>query len=89
MTPEDLNQKIAQGKTEPLYFLYGPETFYHVEAIRALTKKWINEDNRDFNLETFDARTSIEGESGSMHLDGWVHLVCPALDLSTATNLNG
>ena len=58
MTPEDLNQKIAQGKTEPFYFLFGPETFYHIEAIRALTKKWINEDNRDFNLETFDARTS-------------------------------
>lgn len=58
MTPEDLDQKISQGKTEPFYFLYGPETFYHVEAIRALTKLLINEDNRDFNLETFDARTS-------------------------------
>jgi DNA polymerase-3 subunit delta len=58
VTPEDLNQKIAQGKTEPFYFLYGAETFYHIEAIRTLTKKWINEDNRDFNMETFDARTS-------------------------------
>ncbi len=58
MTPEDLDQKISQGKTEPFYFLYGPETFYHVEAIRSLTKLWIDEDNRDFNLETFDARTS-------------------------------
>ena len=58
MTPEELDQKISQGKTEPFYFLYGLETFYHVEAIRSLTKKWINEDNRDFNLETYDARTS-------------------------------
>ena len=58
MTPEELNQKNLQGKIEPFYFLYGPETFYHVEAIRSLTKKLINEDNRDFNLETFDARTS-------------------------------
>lgn len=58
MTPEDLYKKITQGITEPFYFLFGPETFYHVEAIRSLTKKWINEDNRDFNLETFDARTS-------------------------------
>jgi len=58
VTPEDLDQKISQGKTEPFYFLYGPETFYHVEAIRALTKLLINEDNREFNLETFDARTS-------------------------------
>ena len=58
MTPEDLNRKVSQGKIEPLYFLYGPETFYHVEAINLLKKNWINEDNRDFNLETFDAKTS-------------------------------
>ncbi|MEK9628110.1 MAG: DNA polymerase III subunit delta [Nitrospinota bacterium] len=58
MTPEDLDQKISSGKTEPFYFLYGPETFYHVEAIRSLTNLWIDDDNREFNLETFDARTS-------------------------------
>ncbi|MZG54178.1 MAG: DNA polymerase III subunit delta [Nitrospinae bacterium] len=58
MTPEDLDRKISQGKTEPFYFLYGPETFYHVEAIQSLSKKWINEDNRDFNLEAFEAKTS-------------------------------
>ena len=59
MTPEEFHQKISQGKTEPFYFIYGMETFYHVEAIQRLTKKWINEENRDFNLETFDARTSM------------------------------
>ena len=58
MTPEDLERKISQGKTEPFYFLYGPETFYHLEAIQLLSKKWINEENRDFNLENFDAKTS-------------------------------
>ena len=58
MSPEDLDQKLSQGKTESVYFLYGPETFYHIEAIRSLTKIWINEDNRDFNLETFDAQSS-------------------------------
>ena len=58
MTPEEFHQKFSQGKTEPFYFFHGPETFYHVEAICLLTKKWINEDNRAFNLETFDARTS-------------------------------
>ena len=58
MTPKEFHQKISQGKAEPFYFFYGLETFYHVEAIRSLTKKWINADNRDFNLETFDARTS-------------------------------
>ncbi len=58
MTPEELTRKISKGETESFYFLYGPETIYHLEAIRALTNKWINQDNRDFNLETFDARTS-------------------------------
>ena len=42
MTPEEFHQKISQGKTEPFYFFYGLETFYHIEAIRSLTKKWIN-----------------------------------------------
>ena len=58
MTPEDLEKEISKGKTEPFYFLYGPETFYHLEAIQLLSKKWINEENRDFNLENFDAKTS-------------------------------
>ena len=58
MTPAEFYQKLRQEKTEPFYFFYGLETFYHIEAIRSLTKKWINADNRDFNLETFDARAS-------------------------------
>ncbi len=58
MTPENLFQKISRGETEPFYFLYGPEIFYHTEAIQALTRHWITDDNRDFNLETFDARES-------------------------------
>ena len=58
MTPDDLILKILQGKTEPFYFLYGPETFYQTEVIRTLIQKYITEDNRDFNLETFDARES-------------------------------
>ena len=58
MTPDNLILKISKGQTEPFYFLYGPETFYQTEVIQALIKKWITEDNRDFNLETFDARES-------------------------------
>ena len=61
MTPDDLTKLLKQidkGQTEPFYFLYGPETFYQTEVIQALIKKWITEDNRDFNLETFDARES-------------------------------
>jgi len=58
VTPDNLILKISQGQTEAFYFLYGPETFYQTEVIQALIKKWITEDNRDFNLETFDARES-------------------------------
>jgi len=58
VTPDNLILKISQGQTEAFYFLYGPETFYQTEVIHALIKKWITEDNRDFNLETFDARES-------------------------------
>jgi len=43
---------------EPFYFLHGPETFYQTEVIQALIQKCITEDNRYFNLETFDARES-------------------------------
>jgi len=61
VTPDNLILKISQGQTEAFYFLYGPETFYQTEVIQALIKKWITEDNRDFNLETFDARESTVG----------------------------
>ncbi len=58
MTPDNLILKISKGQTEPFYFLYGPETFYQTEVIQALRRQWITDDNRDFNLETFDARES-------------------------------
>ena len=58
MTPDNLILKISQGQTEAFYFLYGPETFYQTEVIQALIQKCITEDNRYFNLETFDARES-------------------------------
>jgi DNA polymerase III subunit delta len=58
VTPDNIIQKISKGQTEPFYFLYGPETFYQTEIIQALNQKLITDDNRDFNLETFDARES-------------------------------
>lgn len=58
MTPDNLILKISQGQTDPFYFVHGPEIFYQTEVIQALTQKWITDDNRDFNLETFDARES-------------------------------
>lgn len=58
MTPDNLILKISKGQTDPFYFLYGPEVFYQTEVIQALIQQWITEDNRDFNLENFDARDS-------------------------------
>ena len=58
MTPDNLILKISKGQIEPFYFLYGPEIFYQTEIIQTLIKQWITDDNRDFNLETFDAQES-------------------------------
>jgi DNA polymerase III subunit delta len=58
VTPDNIIEKISKGQTELFYFLYGPETFYQTEIIQALNQKLITDDNRDFNLETFDARES-------------------------------
>jgi len=61
VTPDNLILKFSQkqqGQVEPFYFLYGPETFYQTEIIQALIQKCITPDNRDFNLETFDAKES-------------------------------
>ena len=58
MTPDKLILQISKGRIEPFYFLYGPEIFYQTEIIQTLIKQWITDDNRDFNLETFDAQES-------------------------------
>jgi len=58
VTPDKLILQISKGQIEPFYFLYGPEIFYQTEIIQTLIKQWIADDNRDFNLETFDAQES-------------------------------
>jgi DNA polymerase-3 subunit delta len=58
VTPDKLILQISKGRIEPFYFLYGPEIFYQTEIIQTLIKQWITDDNRDFNLETFDAQES-------------------------------
>ncbi|MZH02449.1 MAG: DNA polymerase III subunit delta [Nitrospinae bacterium] len=58
MTPDKLILKISKGQIEPFYFLYGTEIFYQTEIIQALIKQTITDDNREFNLENFDARES-------------------------------
>ena len=62
MTTDQTLHNIEEGKVVPFYFLYGSESFYRVEIIRALSKKLITLDNRDFNLENFEARETLAGD---------------------------
>ena len=58
MHPNELIQQIPTGPIEHFYFLYGAERFYQVEIIKAIKRQLITDDNCDFNLETFDAKSS-------------------------------
>lgn len=58
MTPDEALRQIEQGKIGSLYFLYGEEKFFHTEIIQTLLQKLITPDNREFNLESFDAKNS-------------------------------
>lgn len=58
MTFDQALQIIDQGKTPPVLFLHGEERFYQTEILNALIGKLTDADNRDFNLETFEAKTS-------------------------------
>jgi len=62
VTALELIQQIESGTTHPVYFLYGEEDFFQRELIAALTRRWITPDNRDFNFETFEAKTSTVHE---------------------------
>ena len=58
MNPNELIQQIPTGPIEHFYFLYGAERFYQVEIIKAIKRQLITDDNYDFNLETFNAKSS-------------------------------
>ena len=62
MLADQIIHGINEGEIAPFYFLYGPESFYRVEIIQALNQKLITPDNRDFNLENFEARESSVGD---------------------------
>ena len=62
MLADQTIHSIGEGKISPFYFLYGAESFYRLEIIRALNHKLITPDNRDFNLENFEARESSMGD---------------------------
>ena len=62
MLVDQIILSISEGKIASFYFLYGPESFYRLEIIKALNQKLITADNRDFNLENFEARESLVGD---------------------------
>jgi len=62
MLVDQIIHGINEGGIAPFYFLYGPESFYRVEIIQALNQKLITPDNRNFNLENFEARDSSVGD---------------------------
>ncbi len=62
MTALELIQQLESGQPHPVYFFYGEEDFFQRELIAALTRRWITPDNRDFNFETFEAKTSTVHE---------------------------
>jgi len=63
--PKDLTQSLKQGKIEPVYFLFGAESFLRDEAARmiaeeALRNTMLREFNESsFNLLTDDVRSAV------------------------------
>lgn len=63
--PKDLTQSLKQGKIEPVYFLFGPESFLRDEAARAIAEEalrntLLREFNESaFNLLTDDVRSAV------------------------------
>lgn len=64
-TRKDLEQALKKGQLEPVYYLYGPETYLRDQAIReitdiALQRTLVREFNdSEFNLFTDDVRDAI------------------------------
>ena len=55
---KELLQSLKQGKIEPVYFLFGPESFLRDQAARAIADEALRETLlREFNDSTFSLRT--------------------------------
>ncbi len=61
MTAEEFLQN-PPTETVPVYFLFGEERFFQMEMLKVFTARWINDDNRDFNFESYDAKDSAVGD---------------------------
>src|SRR3984893_10078722 len=63
--PKDLTQSLKKGTIEPVYFLFGPESYLRDEAARAIADEalrgtLLREFNESsFNLLTDDARSAV------------------------------
>ena len=54
-TKKDLDQALKQGAIEPVYFLYGPETYLRDQAARAITDEALRDTLlREFNDSSFN-----------------------------------
>jgi len=62
VTALELIQALATEPPQPVYFLFGEERLFVIEIVDALIRKLITPDNRDFNLERFDAAQSAPGD---------------------------
>jgi DNA polymerase III subunit delta len=58
-TRRELLQSLKQGKIEPVYFLFGPESYLRDQAARAIADEALRETLlREFNDSTFSLRTA-------------------------------
>ena len=63
-TPKDLTQSLKQGKIEPVYFLFGTETYLRDEAARAIAEEALrNTLLREFNESSFNLLTDDVGSA--------------------------
>ena len=64
-TPKDLTQSLKVGKIEPVFFLFGPETYLRDEAARAIAAEALRNtllrefNESSFNLSTDDVRSAV------------------------------
>ena len=62
---KDLNSALKQGKIEPVYFLYGPETYLRDQAAREIADEALREtllrefNDSSFNLISDDVRAAL------------------------------
>src|SRR5215510_4492816 len=64
-TLKDLNQALRKGQLEPVYFLYGPESFLRDQAAHSIADEALREtllrefNESSFSLATDDVRDAI------------------------------